>query len=158
MDQAVTFTATRSPTRRGRIIMRQVVMSFLLSPPSMFVSGAAYGGDSALALASWVCFPESVHHICIPEYTHNTELVETLALIKEQRPDEKIIIDYTGLPPLGRNDYMLDLGDVLYAFPSTEREQHRGSGTWACIRHARKRGMPIFFYPCNGAESWQENT
>jgi hypothetical protein len=46
-------------------------------------------------------------------------------------------------PPLARNETILKTGrDQLLAFPKLLHEELR-SGTWHCIRLARKRNMPI---------------
>ena len=51
------------------------------------------------------------------------------------------------LPYLQRNHAIVDAADVLIAMPHTVGEQQR-SGTWATVRYARKRKIPIrIFYP-----------
>jgi len=42
--------------------------------------------------------------------------------------------------PIARNPDIVDDGDVLFACPCGYVEMRRGSGTWAAIRYARKRG------------------
>lgn len=129
------------------------------------ISGSAVGGDTWFALMCLELFYEADHHICVPDYAHNDLLVEYMQFRynqdkKDGAKNTKITIHDTGLPPLERDDYMLDLyvPSVLYAFPSTKWEQVRGSGTWATIRHARKREMQIFVFPLNGDKTWSENT
>ena len=48
------------------------------------------------------------------------------------------------LPYLERNHNIVDNSEVLVAIPSTRDEVLR-SGTWATIRHARKKGIPIIY-------------
>lgn len=128
------------------------------------ISGAAVGGDTWFALLCLELFREAEHHICVPDYSHNSLLVDYLTFRREMDVRNggrltPIEIHETGLPPLDRDDYMLDLfvPRVLYAFPATPTEQPRGSGTWATIRHARKRKVPIFAFPLNGKKPWSEN-
>lgn len=45
-------------------------------------------------------------------------------------------------PPLVRNHHIVDAVTVLLAAPHTDREELR-SGTWATIRYARIKGIPI---------------
>ena len=44
---------------------------------------------------------------------------------------------------LKRNRAMVDAADAVVAFPKSDREERRGSGTWATIRYARKRNVPL---------------
>lgn len=44
--------------------------------------------------------------------------------------------------PLDRNHTIVDLCDVLVAVP--DQPEHLRSGTWATVRYARRRGIPIF--------------
>lgn len=51
------------------------------------------------------------------------------------------------LPPLDRNQRIVDATNILLACPRLESEEHR-SGTWATIRYARSIGRPVvIFYP-----------
>lgn len=152
----VVYTATRTVSSRGRETMWQFLEEKENDgvKPIEFISGAAVGGDTFLCIASIILWPEATHRICIPDYTHNEMLVDILGVL-QQKPivDLHILIEYTHLQPLERNDYMLDKGGddyELWAFPSTEVEQKRGSGTWACIRHNWKRDMPSQITPLNG--------
>src|SRR3954453_16021682 len=118
--------------------MRSVCVNFRQESefygPLSFITGGAYGGDTYLALACLFLYPQEDHLVCTPENEHNHVLVEAL------RDQGGVTIIETGLQPLDRDDFMLDRADVLRAFPQTSKEQARGSGTWATIRHARKRG------------------
>lgn len=46
-------------------------------------------------------------------------------------------------PPLERNQDIVDESDVLIAAPAGFEEELR-SGTWATVRRARRRGIPVF--------------
>ena len=49
---------------------------------------------------------------------------------------------------LKRDKTMVNSSDIVFAFPKGANEQKRGSGTWAVIRHARKKGKPlVVVYP-----------
>jgi hypothetical protein len=45
-------------------------------------------------------------------------------------------------PPLVRNHHIVDAVAVLLAAPHTDREEQR-SGTWATVRYARTKGIPV---------------
>lgn len=45
-------------------------------------------------------------------------------------------------PPLVRNHHIVDAATVLVAAPRTDAEELR-SGTWATIRYARLKGLPV---------------
>lgn len=45
-------------------------------------------------------------------------------------------------PPLRRNKDIVNVCNVLFAAPLTLNEARR-SGTWATIRYARKKGIPV---------------
>lgn len=156
MPRTIVFTATRTVTPRGVAIMRDVCENVQLV--HRFVSGCADGGDTAVALFCLAMWQRSEHHICIPDYHHN-EILAAYMKVREETMTAGVIIHRTNLPPLKRNEYMLDLfrdeAEVI-AFPSTSNEQMRGSGTWACIREARKRTMKIRVFPLNGDEPWTE--
>lgn len=57
-------------------------------------------------------------------------------------------IKYPPRPYLERNQDIVSMSDVLVATPKEFTEKQRGSGTWATIRYARKKGIPIHIvYP-----------
>lgn len=51
-------------------------------------------------------------------------------------------------PALERNAIIAGLSDGLLAVPATDEEGR--SGTWATVRYARKRGVPIYIVKRNG--------
>jgi len=159
-DTGIVFTATRVVTPRGVAVMRRTLTmierGFIHAPGVTFITGAAMGGDTYLALACLFRFQERKHLVCIPDYEHNYILVDALRQWQPTFTCPKLTVVDTGLPPLDRNGYMLDRGHILFAFPSVEHEQRRGSGTWACIRWARKRNMPILISPLSGTTPWVE--
>lgn len=57
------------------------------------------------------------------------------------------IVEYpAGRDPLARNQEIVAAVDILIAAPEKDLEELR-SGTWATIRYARKRGIPIILLP-----------
>jgi hypothetical protein len=51
---------------------------------------------------------------------------------------------------LARNRDIVAAVDVLVAVPECDREQQR-SGTWATVRYARAKGIPVVLLPRGGA-------
>lgn len=58
------------------------------------------------------------------------------------------------LPPLERNQVIVDRSDILIACPSGKGEILR-SGTWATVRRAQKKGIPIIFVYPDGLIVWE---
>lgn len=54
----------------------------------------------------------------------------------------KIVKHPAGSNPLDRNHEIIAAVDLLIAAPRTDKEQLR-SGTWATVRYARAKGIPI---------------
>jgi hypothetical protein len=52
-------------------------------------------------------------------------------------------------PYMERNQHIVDCADVLIATPSTSVEQLR-SGTWATIRRARRKEIPVYLVHPDG--------
>lgn len=153
------FTASRTVTTRGREVM--ATSCEIISPYfDTFVSGCAPGGDTVLALQMYARNPEGFHHICPPDYRHNEDLEQYFRLRQALHQDH-VFVHPAELDPLMRNSYMLDFirrhGGVLHGFPSSKAEQMRGSGTWACIREARRRRYRIVIAPLDGSDKWTEN-
>jgi hypothetical protein len=120
-----------------------------------FTTGAAFGVDTLAARIAVVRLPDTVHRIVAPAKLHNDELAP--ALIRDYGSNRRIELVQMpeGSSYLDRNEYMVDLCDVLLAFPDTEREMLR-SGTWHTVRAARRKGKVIKFFPLNGDEPWTE--
>ena len=107
-----------------------------------FISGAAYGVDTVLAKAAIERYPDKKHRVIIPAAHYNTYWSQSFIL------DKNIHIDWMphGTDYMDRNQVMVDLADHLIAFPRTSNEELR-SGTWATIRRARNKGIPIEIIP-----------
>lgn len=54
-------------------------------------------------------------------------------------------------PMLRRNRAIVDTGDVLVACPREERGEALRSGTWSCVRYARRVGRDIVIVRPSGA-------
>lgn len=59
-----------------------------------------------------------------------------------RNPGIGIVTHPAGGDPLARNREIVAAADILIAAPRTDREELR-SGTWATIRYARKKGIPV---------------
>lgn len=57
--------------------------------------------------------------------------------------------EHPPLPYLERDNEIVQQSEVLFAAPKEAKEQLR-SGTWATIRYARKKGLPIFIVRPDG--------
>lgn len=68
-------------------------------------------------------------------------------------------LDYESLAPptdpLDRNRRMVALGQILVACPGQDHEIQR-SGTWATVRYARDRDLPIIFVWPDGHTTTEE--
>ena len=57
-----------------------------------------------------------------------------------------------------RDRQIVDWSRVVVACPKCDREQRRGSGTWATVRYARKENKPIYIvYPDGRVEFENEH-
>lgn len=154
---AVSVTGARHVRRGGIEVIRRALQTG--RRPLSLSSGAQYGVDTELALLAAEVWPLTRQIILVPDAPHNEELVprlrglllpdrlEVVTLVREDGEEE-------GAHYLRRNRVVLDRGPAeLLAFPGTGVEQRRGSGTWATVREARRRGMLIYTYPLDGSPS-----
>jgi len=121
-----------------------------------FVTGAAFGVDTLCLYLCYAWRREATHTVVVPDGKHNEEIVQfALAM------DLEVIVMPEGTDYMDRNTKMIQLSDILVAFPPTSEETGRGSsgaGTWSTIRRARKKGIPIYIYPLDRSNPWKENT
>jgi hypothetical protein len=66
------------------------------------------------------------------------------------RIDVAVDVLWKPLPYLERNHLLVDAVEVLFALPAEERERLR-SGTWATVRYARSRSVPVHLLRPSGA-------
>jgi predicted Rossmann fold nucleotide-binding protein DprA/Smf involved in DNA uptake len=148
------FTGPENITIPEREYIRGIVTTLPLTY-ELFVSGAAVGVDTICALQAIDTFQNARHLLVVPNYRHNHLLVQ--AVLRMTPPP---VVDVEYMPgmtdAMDRNDRMIFLGEALYAFPASAQEEQR-SGTWATIRRARKKQIPIYYFPLNGKAPWVEN-
>jgi len=128
-----------------------------------FVTGAAHGVDSeafAWGLEEW---PSAEHVVVYPSGLEHNEAVTQLATDMAADPlgsqrSVRVVACTDGY--VARDDMMLDVicaapaqDRLLLAFPQTGIERLR-SGTWTTVRHARKRDIPVYVSPQNGAPAY----
>lgn len=109
------------------------------------ISGAAHGVDSIGAIYAYLMSVPVTLTVPIGKW-HDEDLVQLLAA------GGQTIIEVTGGYMI-RNDKTIELSEVLLAFPETNKEELR-SGTWATIRRARKREMPVYTYPLDQTKDY----
>ncbi len=132
----VGFTATRTlrPAHHPRIVE-------LLARAwgSEFTTGGAPGGDQLISDAVYQLHPNAHHRIVLPRLQASTRSHHAYADACASTHE----IVHTQLPPLARNGVILDHCDRLIAFPLHEEHLGKRSGTWATVRRARARGIPV---------------
>lgn len=116
-----------------------------------FVSGAAYGVDTAAGLAAAELFPDAMHRVYVPQAWHNEAAV---AQLRERGAEVIEVAPGPNGPYMARNDAMVADRAVeqLVGFPHTAAERLR-SGTWATIRRARKAGLRVVLHPLSEVEA-----
>jgi hypothetical protein len=108
-------------------------------------TGGAFGIDSIAAQVGHHEFPDIIRRLSYPKGEFfNRDCFQWIN-----------VVDPVDGGYMKRNDRIVFHSDILFAFPKTSIEQKR-SGTWATVRRARRKGIPIFFFPLNGAKPWQE--
>jgi predicted Rossmann fold nucleotide-binding protein DprA/Smf involved in DNA uptake len=116
-----------------------------VEPADVYISGAAFGVDTAAALAAVDLHPEAEHRVYVPAAWHNEVAVEQLrrlgAVVFEVDPAETTAASY-----MVRNDLMVAACTELIGFPYTLVEELR-SGTWATIRRARRARRAVRLFP-----------
>jgi hypothetical protein len=115
-----------------------------VAPADVYISGAAFGVDTAAALAAVDLYPAAEHRVYVPAAWHNAAAVEELrdrgaTVVEVDRGDS------TAASYMARNGQMVADCTALIGFPYTLTEELR-SGTWATIRRARRahRGIRLF--------------
>lgn len=110
-----------------------------------FVSGAAIGVDTVAILAAWEYLVRAEYYLIVPDRWHNGALVNF-------GRENGWTIEYVPGGYMPRNDRTIELADELHAFPETPVPVLR-SGTWATIRRAERKGIPVVYHPLTGAAS-----
>ena len=116
-----------------------------IEPADVYISGAAFGVDTAAALAAIDLYPEAEHRVYVPAAPHNRELVALLrargAVVLFAPAERSNAASY-----MARSDWMVADCTTLTGFPYTLVEE-LCSGTWATIRRARKAGRGVRLLP-----------
>lgn len=134
------ITGTQTPGPNAREI---IIRAFGQYTPEdhMLIDGLCVGMDELVAV-TLVPFGFTVHGACpANRYKVSQRAIELCTSI-EYMP---MFTSY-----MQRNDRIVELSDILIAFPKAETEELR-SGTWATIRRARKKGIPVFIHPVGGS-------
>lgn len=159
------MTGTRDVPEGGYEVMEEALTSRVIEAlePTSLSSGSQYGADTEAALIFARAYPDRKQVIWVPDARCNSELY--VAVRAEVDLPELVSVHFLLKQPgetdaavyLRRNGNVLDGGkDALLGFPADARERRRGSGTWACIREARRRGIPRFIFPLDGSPPWTE--
>jgi len=115
------------------------------------------GTRKGLTSKQFIAFHNQIKHNEVSEIHHGDACGCDQQINYETRhlfPDIKIVKHlpehFTSKYLLKRNREIVDICDILWAFPKSRKEELR-SGTWATIRYARKKKMPIIIiYPDGG--------
>jgi hypothetical protein len=113
-------------------------------------TGAAHGIDTVAFAKAQAYWPKAIVRVCYPiEKAHNYEVVRRAHAI---RADVQAVEGGY----MDRNDRLVSYADVVAAFPAKINEALR-SGTWATVRRARTRDVPILITPLSTLEPfWEE--
>jgi len=124
----VGFTATRRLVPGHHARMLEVLAR---GQGKEFTTGGAPGGDQLIAETLYRLRPDAHHRIVLPRLQENTRSHHAYAEGRARTHE------------LVRTDVVLDHSDRLIAFPLHEEHHDERSGTWATVRQARKRGIPV---------------
>lgn len=113
----VGFTGTRKGMTLGQVRQLVFLIDRTLAAMTEFHHGAAVGADDQAAAE--VMF----RRFKVREVPHRPEHHTSEAL-------------------LARNREIVDAADLLIAAPESDKEELR-SGTWATVRYARQKGIPV---------------
>ena len=129
------ITATRTGLTEDQIDSFYALIR--LGKPNEVHDGDCFGGDT------------ECHNIVRKEFPL-CYMVGHPPTEERYRKFNKYDMSYMPKPYLERNDDIIDLVDEMIALPKEMKEPKtkRGGGTWATIRHARKKGRKLtIIYP-----------
>lgn len=124
-------------TREGMTELQKTAFIRHLQQMSCLIHGACRGADDEADELAALVF---VHRIVWPS-TASTRVPDEV-LQARTRVGSGLTILLPPLPPLVRDRHIVDSGEVLLAAPRAMYEE-RHSGTWATVRYARKKGVPV---------------
>lgn len=137
------MTGPRDLVPMGFMRIRRALLS--LEEVDEFTSGAQRGADTIAALMSMGLFKGALHRIVRPAAPYDPIWSTAVSAPLFEVIDGPRCATY-GQSYMARNGLVLDHSDVLLAFPRTNTEERR-SGTWACIREAERRDIPVLKFP-----------
>lgn len=140
----VGFTGTRQPLADQQICgLRNVVQLLKLLGMTEGHHGDCQGGDQQFDNC---CITDGVARVVHPptndQYRAHCDTPVDGSSLRVESPT----------PYMERNDAIIAAADVLVACPAQMQERLR-SGTWATVRRARKKGIPIVFVWMDGTTS-----
>lgn len=129
------FTATRSLKPDHVPIIQQALAE--LEDGSVFVTGAARGGDTYIARALTTLFPRAEHRLVVSAQGWNEELVDGWLPNGTTR---KIEWMREGTTHKDRNQRIVGSCDRLVGFALYDEHRQPRSGTWQTVRMGRRQG------------------
>ena len=138
------FTGTRQGcTKEQRLTLKTILLQHADS--TEFHHGAAIGADGEFAITVRRLLPRA------DIKAHPSNITDQVGYAALECSDEV----FQPLPPLKRNERIVEACDLLIACPAGMAEELR-SGTWATIRRARRAGKPIVFCWPDGTTTREE--
>lgn len=119
-----------------------------LTDGDKFYTGAAEGIDIYVEERLERIFPKRERTVIIPDAYHSPLAGNFANKVIKMEPG----VDSDSEAFRMRNIVLVGFCDVLIAFPKTDKELFRGSGTWMTIRIARKAGKEVRIYPLEESE------
>lgn len=108
-------------------------------------TGGAIGVDTAVAWYGYQFHSDTERYIIAPTGEYWSEKVPLGSIVRFAPQGSTRSETY-----MNRNEMLVGPPtDLLVAFPETKQHVQR-SGTWATIRRARKRQIPVELYPLRG--------
>lgn len=135
-------TATREGLTPIQLNNAKIAMSSHSSHSTTLHHGACVGGDEQLALTAFNLGYTIAAHPPINKKALSVRALDLSTIVWEED-------DY-----IARNRTIVDVTDVMLAFPRTRAEELR-SGTWSTIRYAKTRNKAlVIFWPGGGFQKY----
>jgi hypothetical protein len=131
------FTGTREGMTTSQWMQVQDLMRehFWVTMPNEFHDGDCVGADSQ-AFHSALLMKNDLG-LDVKTHGHPCNLHE------KYRAGNKHDVTYPIYPPLVRNRHIVQQSDLMLAAPKEYEEVKIGSGTWATIRYAQRKGVRL---------------
>ena len=133
-EKSVGFTGARFGLTKPRLKeLKGVLMKLYTKGYQVLHHGDAIGGDCiAHDLAILIGYKVVVHPPVSPKYRAFRRKSRGVMILPEK--------EY-----LDRNRDIVNSSSIMIAMPRDPEKEELRSGTWACVRYARKQGVPIKF-------------